>query len=157
MALSLTGNRFVPEQRALSLLRSAERWERRFGLMGLRLGSLQRYRLARGWGVHVHPRATVGDVSFPHPTSIVIGAFSVIEDGVTVYQGVTLGATDDARRDYPVIRSGASLYAGCMVFGAVEVGAGAVVAANSVVISDVPAGATVAGSPARVVSSAPAG
>ena len=75
----------------------------------------------------------------------------VVEDGAIIYQQVTLGAKDASERTYPVIRAGAKVYAGAIVIGAVEVGEGATVAANSVVVRDVAPGTTVAGSPARPI------
>ena len=48
-----------------------------------------------------------------------------------------------------VVERGASLGSGCVVLGGVRVGAGALVGAGAVVTKDVPAGAVVAGVPAR--------
>lgn len=114
------------------------------------MAQLLTYRLAR-WGVYVHHDADVGQVSLPHPTGIVIGAGVVIEDGVAIWQNVTLGAAKLGGRSYPTIRKGAKIYAGVVIVGAVEVGEGAIVGANSVVLRDVTAGETVAGSPARPI------
>lgn len=141
---------FVPEQRVQRLIARAGSLDRR-GWLGRRAAHLVRYRLARTWGVYVHPRAAVGNARFPHPTAIIIGAGSVVEDGAIIYQQVTIGAKDTSERAYPVIRAGAKVYAGAIVIGAVEVGEGATVAANSVVVRDVAPGTTVAGSPARPI------
>lgn len=113
--------------------------------------NLIRYRLARGWGVYVHPSARVGDVWFAHPTAVVIGAGVVVEDGVTLYQGVTLGAKDNDEGLYPVVRSGSTVYAGAVVVGGITVGPDATIGANSVVTIDVPPGATAVGAPARLI------
>jgi serine O-acetyltransferase len=118
----------------------------------VRIGHVQRYRLARAWGVFAHPKASIGEVRFPHPSSIIIGAHSVIEDHCIIYQQVTIGSKDNDRREYPVIRRGARIFAGSIVIGAVEVGEDAIVGANSVVVHDVPAGATVVGNPARMIA-----
>lgn len=147
---SLAG-RFVPEQRALRALARATEVERRKNWLAIRIGHLMRYRMARAWGLFVHPTAEVGDIRLPHPTSIVIGAHSVIEDGAIIYQQVTIGSKDNSRRECPVIRAGARVFAGAVVVGGVEVGDGAVVGANAVVVDDVAAGATVVGNPARPV------
>ena len=65
---------------------------------------------------------------------------------------MTLGGTGKQSGDrHPKIRRGVLLAAGCKVIGNIEVGAGAKVGAGSVVLEDVPAGATVAGVPARIV------
>ena len=78
--------------------------------------------------------------------------------GVTAGSKVMTGATLLGRVNLvnhrgfcPTIREGAMLLTGCVVIGGVEVGRGATVGANSVVISNVPAGATVVGNPSRIV------
>jgi serine O-acetyltransferase len=87
----------------------------------------------------------------------VIGSTSVVEDGVCIWHGVTLGSTLTQAGDrHPKIRRNATLCAGATILGNIEVGAGALVAASSVVLSPVPAGAIVAGIPARVIGKAPA-
>ncbi len=117
------------------------------------LASLSRFRLAKQWGLFIHPTAIVGRVSFPHPTGIVIGAGVLLEDDVTCYQQVTLGAIRIGGADYPTVRRGAVLFAGATVLGGVEIGERAVVGANSLVLADVPPGVVVAGTPARIVRS----
>jgi serine O-acetyltransferase len=52
---------------------------------------------------------------------------------------------------HPKVRRGVLIGAGAKILGNIEVGAGAKVAAGSVVLRDVPPGTTVAGIPARVV------
>ena len=84
-------------------------------------------------------------------TGIVIGSEVVIGADVTIYQNVTLGRAHADEGSNPVIKDGVTLYAGAMVIGAVTIGAGAVVGANSVVRNDVAAGTTVVGAPARMV------
>lgn len=103
-------------------------------------------------GCQVSPFARLGrGVRFPHPLGIVIGEHVVIEDDVVVFQQVTLGShgRKDAPAAYPVVQSGAVLYAGAKVIGGVTIGRGAIVGANAVVLDDVPPGASAVGVPAR--------
>lgn len=145
------GTRLVPSDVVARLVARAGEQSRSGTWWGTRLGHLTRYRLAKNWGVYIHPSARVGRVRFPHPTSVVIGAGVVIEDDAIIFQQVTLGARDIGVSEYPTIRRGARIFAGSVVVGAVEVGEGAVVGANSLVLEDVPAWTVVAGTPARVV------
>ena len=88
----------------------------------------------------------------PHPTGIVIGGQNNIGEKVSIYQNVTIGAKkekDDLK--FPNICDNATIYAGAVILGDITVGEDSVVAANSVVINDVPEGAVVAGAPARVI------
>ena len=139
----------VPGWRVLRLLRLAERAERSRFSLGRPLGSYLRYRLAKTWGVFVHPSATVGEVLFAHPASVVIGAGVVLEDDVIVYQNTTFGALHVGATGYPMVGRGATVYAGASIIGPVVVGRDAVVGAHSLVLDSVPEGATVAGTPAR--------
>ena len=108
------------------------------------------------FGSSCSPKAIVGRrVAFPHAVGVGIGAGAVVEDDVTILQLVTLGnvmAQDGEVRQYPVLRKGSSVYAGAKILGGVEIGEGARVGANALVVKDVPAGATAVGNPARVIS-----
>ena len=87
-----------------------------------------------------------------HATGIVIGETAVIEDDVSILQGVTLGATGKQPGDrHPKVRRGAMLGAGAKVLGNIEIGCMSKVGAGSVVVDAVPAHCTVVGVPARVV------
>jgi serine O-acetyltransferase len=67
--------------------------------------------------------------------------------------GVIVGNRDSAAA--PVIGDRVTISAGSYVLGAVKVGDNAVVGAMSLVLADVPAGAIVAGVPARVIRDRP--
>ncbi|NLJ92354.1 MAG: serine O-acetyltransferase [Aeromonadales bacterium] len=103
--------------------------------------------------VDVHPAARIGKgIMFDHATGIVVGETAVIEDNVSILQGVTLGGTGKAGGDrHPKIRAGVMIGAGAKILGNIEVGPGAKVGAGSVVIEPVAAHTTVAGVPAKVV------
>jgi serine O-acetyltransferase len=104
-------------------------------------------------GVDIHPAVPFGQrVLLDHATGIVVGETAVVEDDVSILQGVTLGATGKQRGDrHPKVRRGASIGAGAQVLGNLEIGRMSRVGAGSVVLHDVPAHATVVGVPARVV------
>lgn len=104
-------------------------------------------------GVDIHPAAVIGQgVMFDHATGIVIGETAVIEDNVSILQGVTLGGTGKEGGDrHPKVRKNVMIGSGSKILGNIEIGEGAKVGAGSVVLRDVPTCTTVAGVPARVV------
>lgn len=109
------------------------------------------------FGVDIHPACTMGKgIMFDHATGIVVGETSVIEDDVSIMQGVTLGGTGHEKGDrHPKIRSGVLVSSGAIVLGNIEVGKNAKVGAGSVVLNDVAPQTTVVGVPARQVGSKP--
>ncbi|MEW6124066.1 MAG: serine O-acetyltransferase [Pseudomonadota bacterium] len=107
-------------------------------------------------GVDIHPGVPVGrGIFLDHATGIVVGATAVIEDDVSILQGVTLGGTGKETGDrHPKIRRGVLIGAGASILGNIEVGRCARIAAGSVVLKPVPNNTTVAGVPAKVVGEA---
>ncbi|MFT6986103.1 MAG: serine O-acetyltransferase [Psychromonas sp.] len=105
------------------------------------------------FSVDVHPAATIGKgIMFDHATGVVVGETAVIEDNVSILQGVTLGGTGKICGDrHPKIRQGVMIGAGAKVLGNIEIGIGAKIGAGSVVLEAVPAHTTVAGVPAKIV------
>jgi len=105
------------------------------------------------FGVDVHPAARIGKgIMFDHATGVVVGETAVIEDNVSLLQGVTLGGTGkDCGDRHPKIREGVMIGAGAKVLGNIEIGMGAKIGAGSVVLEPVPAHTTVAGVPAKIV------
>jgi len=103
--------------------------------------------------IDIHPAARIGKgIMVDHGHDIVIGETSVIEDNVSIMQGVTLGGTGKEAGDrHPKIRRGVLVGAGAKILGNIEIGNCSRVAACSVVLHDVPANTTVAGVPAKVV------
>ncbi|MCK5518859.1 MAG: serine O-acetyltransferase [Alphaproteobacteria bacterium] len=108
------------------------------------------------YGVDIHPAAKIGTgIMLDHATGIVIGETSIIEDNVSLLHGVTLGGTGKEKGDrHPKIRQGVMIGAGAKILGNIEIGAGAVVAAGSVVLNDVPPHTIVAGVPAKITGKA---
>jgi serine O-acetyltransferase len=111
-------------------------------------------RVSEIFAVDIHPAVPVGcRVFIDHGTGLVVGETAVIGDDVSILHEVTLGGTGKERGDrHPKVRDGVLLCAGAKVLGNVEIGRDAKVGAGSVVLQDVPAGATVAGVPARIVA-----
>jgi serine O-acetyltransferase len=103
--------------------------------------------------VDIHPAAKIGKgIMVDHGHDIVIGETCVIEDNVSIMQGVTLGGTGKEAGDrHPKIRYGVLVGAGAKILGNIEIGNCSRVAACSVVLHDVPPNSTVAGVPAKVV------
>ena len=101
----------------------------------------------------INPEARIGSgVFLDHATGLVVGQTAVIEDDVSILQGVTLGGTGKANGDrHPKIRRGVLIGAGAKILGNIEIGQCARVAAGSVVLKDVPKNVTVAGVPAKIV------
>jgi serine O-acetyltransferase len=104
-------------------------------------------------GVEIHPAATVGEALFiDHGMGVVIGETAEIGDNATLYQGVTLGGTGFATgKRHPTVGDNVTVGSGAKLLGPIEVGHGAKVGANSVVITDVPPNSTVVGNPGHVV------
>ena len=104
-------------------------------------------------GVEIHPAARIGDALFiDHGAGVVIGETAEIGANVTLYQGVTLGGTGFARgKRHPTVGDDVVVGSGAKLLGPIQVGERAKIGANSVVIHDVPAGATVVGNPGHPV------
>jgi serine O-acetyltransferase len=104
-------------------------------------------------GVEIHPAANVGDGLFiDHGMGVVIGETADVGNDVTLYQGVTLGGTGFATgKRHPTVGDNVTVGSGAKLLGPIEVGHGAKVGANSVVITDVPPNSTVVGNPGHVV------
>jgi serine O-acetyltransferase len=104
-------------------------------------------------GVEIHPGAEIGQRFFiDHGMGVVVGETSKVGDDVTLYQGVTLGGTSlEKGKRHPTIGDGVIIGSGAQVLGPLNVGNGARIGANAVVLQDVPQGATMVGIPAKIV------
>ena len=103
--------------------------------------------------IEIHPGATIASgVFIDHGAGLVIGETAIVEKGVMLYHGVTLGGTGkDVGKRHPTVREGALVSAHAQVIGPIEIGAKAKVGAGAVVVSDVPSDVTVVGVPAKIV------
>jgi serine O-acetyltransferase len=92
-------------------------------------------------------------VFIDHGMGVVIGETAVIGDDCTLYHGVTLGGTSwNKGKRHPTLGRGVVIGAGAKVLGPLEVGEGAKIGSNAVVVREVPPGATAVGIPARIVT-----
>ena len=111
-------------------------------------------------GIEIHPGAKIGKNLFiDHGMGVVIGETSEIGDNVTIYHAVTLGGSSpsiDSERQrhekrHPTIGNDVVIGSGAQVIGPINIGNGARIAANAVVVKDVPENATMVGIPAKAV------
>ncbi len=104
-------------------------------------------------GIEIHPAAKIAPgVFIDHGMGVVIGETAEVEEGVVIYQGVTLGGTGKERgKRHPTIKKNVTVSSGAKVLGGFTVGEGARIGAGAVVLKEVPPYATVVGVPGRVV------
>ncbi|CAN7666722.1 serine acetyltransferase [Bradyrhizobium sp. LjRoot220] len=108
--------------------------------------------------VSIHPSASIGtQVFLDHATGIIVGAFAVIGDEVTILQNVTIGRKQALPGRAPRIGRGVLLSTGATILGDVSIGDFAKIGAGALVEHDVPAGCTAVGVPARLTNCAEAG
>jgi serine O-acetyltransferase len=116
-------------------------------------------RLARGLAFSVAaltrtsiaPDVKVGEaLHLIHGTNVSLAAGVELGDGVGIMHEVTIGPSSD-RAGLPRIGNGVFIGVGATILGPVTIGDGAMISANSLVVSDVPAGGVAIGVPARVV------
>ncbi len=111
-------------------------------------------------GIEIHPGAKIGKNLFiDHGMGVVIGETSEIGDNVTIYHNVTLGGSSpsiDSERQrhekrHPTIGNDVVIGSGAQIIGPIKVGNNSRIAANAVVVKDVPENATMVGIPAKAV------
>ena len=111
-------------------------------------------------GIEIHPGAKIGKNLFiDHGMGVVIGETSEVGDNVTIYHNVTLGGISpsiDSERQrhekrHPTIGNDVVIGSGAQIIGPIRVGNNARIAANAVVVKDVPENATMVGIPAKAV------
>ena len=104
-------------------------------------------------GIEIHPGAVIGRrFVIDHGMGIVIGETAEIGDDVLMYQGATLGGTGKEQgKRHPTIGNNVMIGSGAKVLGPVKVGDNARIAANAVVLKEIPPDCTAVGIPAQVV------
>ncbi|MCB1253356.1 MAG: serine O-acetyltransferase [Austwickia sp.] len=125
-----------------------EMWAHDKGKLPARL--LSQWTRART-GIEIHPGATIGRRFFiDHGMGVVIGETAEVGDDVMMYHAVTLGGRTLAKgKRHPTVGDHVTLGAGARVLGAITVGPGAQIGANSVVVKDVPPNTVATGVPAK--------
>jgi serine O-acetyltransferase len=124
-------------------------WGHGFKLPGRMVSQISRFFT----GIEIHPGAVIGRGLFiDHGMGVVIGETAEIGDNVTLYHGVTLGGVSiEKGKRHPTIGDNVVIGAGAKVLGAILIGAGSRIGANSVVVKAVPANSVVVGVPGQVV------
>ena len=111
-------------------------------------------RARRITGIEIHPGAVIGDNLFiDHGMGVVIGETAEIGNNVIIFHGVTLGGIggEKGEKRHPTVGDDVVIGAGAKILGPINIGKGAKIGANSVVLKDVPAYATAVGAPARII------
>lgn len=102
-------------------------------------------------GIEIHPGAKIGHHLFiDHGMGVVIGETAEIGDNVTLFHGVTLGGVStNAEKRHPTLEDNVIVGTGATILGAITIGAGAKIGANSLVLRSVPSNHTAVGIPAH--------
>jgi len=105
-------------------------------------------------GVEIHPAATIGKAFFiDHGMGVVIGETTEIGDNCSLYHGVTLGGTSwNKGKRHPTLKNNVVIGAGAKILGPITLHNDSRVGSNSVVVKDVPQGATVVGIPGKIIT-----
>ena len=104
-------------------------------------------------GVEIHPGAKIGKrLVIDHGSGVVIGETVEIGDDCLIYQGATLGGAGvTCGKRHPTIGNNVMIGSGAKVLGPFKGGDNAKIAANSVVLREVPPDCTVVGIPGHIV------
>ena len=88
-----------------------------------------------------------GGLAMPHPNGVVVHPAAQIGPNCLLMQQVTIGDNGGV----PTLGGHVDVGAGAKIVGPVCIGSDVVIGANAVVITDIPAGATAVGVPARII------
>lgn len=149
---------WLPSQSLLASLRSYQYWKSR-GTLGWMMSKVAVIR-HRFWSIVTGCDLPLnveigGGLLMPHPNGIVIHPMCKIGPNCLIFQQVTLGSNESSiRSGVPTLGGHVDVGAGAKILGPVVIGDNAVIGANAVVLTDVPANAVAVGIPARVISRA---
>lgn len=109
-----------------------------------------RKKLIRKYDIHIGMNTSLGNnITFPHPSSIIIGEGVIIDDGCTIYQGVTLGKGDG----YPKLEKGVVVFPNSTIINDIVVKENTIVGANSLLLEHTLKDSVYAGNPAKFLRS----
>jgi serine O-acetyltransferase len=114
------------------------------------LAAFKAVEIATGVSLPVHAQIGPG-FYIGHFGNIIVHPDTVMGDGCSISQGVTIGVLGGEREGVPRIGNNVYIGAGAKILGPVTIGDGAIIGANAVVLEDVPPGATAVGVPARII------
>ena len=102
---------------------------------------------------HIGSGAKIGErCIFQHNgVGVVVSDYAVIGDDCMIFQNVTIGVREDGQVEAPTIGNSVVVGAGSILLGGIKIGDGAKIGAGAVVLTDVGAGETVVGVPAKPI------
>ena len=104
----------------------------------------------------IDAQATIGGgLYIGHIGGVHINPGAVLGRNCDLAHRITIGASAMGRSGIPVIGDDVYIGTGAVLVGRIKVGSGAKIAANSLVITNVPEGATVMGVPGRIIMRPP--
>lgn len=104
-------------------------------------------------GIHLFPETPIGPGFYiGHYGGIWISPIAALGENCNVSQGVVIGVAGRGRGKGPVLGDRVWVGPNAVITGEVKVGSGAVIAANTLVTSNIPDNAVAIGVPARVIS-----
>ncbi len=142
-----------PSRRLLKSLRDYGKARQRGGLLGLVCAKVAAARhlfwsVVTGADIPLNTWAIEGGLELPHPNGVVVHPRAKIGPNCRLFQQVTLGT--GPRPGLPVLGAHVDVGAGARILGGVHIGDYAIIGANAVVLTDIPAGAIAVGVPAVV-------
>lgn len=145
--------RWAPSESLIASIRKYQRYHERSSILAVLMCKTARL-MHIFWSVvtasDINPAATLGQgLRLPHPSGVVIHRDVIIGPGCMIMQQVTIGQTADPR--VPIIGANVYIGAGAKILGPINIGDGARIGANAVVLIDLPAHCTAVGIPARIV------
>jgi serine O-acetyltransferase len=104
------------------------------------------------FAIGISPGASIGEgLYIGHVGGVIISQKAVIGRNCDISHRVTIGTSAMGREGAPVLGDNIYVGTGSTLVGKIKIGSGAKIAANTLVIDDVPEGATIMGVPGRIL------